>query len=90
MDVGPLAGTPLDAMHRLIGYAAQDDSEVDVVRVGMEDAPFLLGDDGRIRPTNNVELCTVAANLLDRHGVTLQTDPSGITERRAPLMRAAA
>ncbi|MBW7970566.1 3-keto-5-aminohexanoate cleavage protein [Bradyrhizobium sp. BR 10289] len=90
MDVGPLAGHPLDAVRRVIGYAAQDDSEVDVVRVGMEDTPFLLDGDGKIRPTTNVELCTVAADMLDRHGVTVQTDPSDITERRAPLLRAAA
>jgi 3-keto-5-aminohexanoate cleavage enzyme len=90
MDVGPLAGRPMDATQRLIGYAAQDDSEVDIVRVGMEDTPFLLGADGQIRPTTNVELCTMAADMLDRHGVTMQTDPSAVTERRAPLMRVAA
>jgi hypothetical protein len=90
MDVGPLAGRSLDATQRLIGYAAQDDSEVDIVRVGMEDTPFLLGADGQIRPTTNVGLCTMAADMLDRHGVTIQTDPSGVTERRAPLMRVAA
>lgn len=90
MDVGPLAGRPLDAMRRMIGYAAQDGSEVDIVRVGMEDTPFLLGDDGKIRPTNNVELCKAAAETLNRHHVLVQTDPSHITERRAPLMRVAA
>lgn len=90
MDVGPDAGRELDAVRRVVGYAAQDDSEVDVVRVGMEDTPFLLGADGKIQPTNNVELCRVAADMLDRYGVVLQTDPSAITERRAPLVRVAA
>ncbi|MDB5566050.1 MAG: hypothetical protein JWP84_2616 [Tardiphaga sp.] len=90
MDVGPDAGRHLDAVRRIVGYAAQPDSEVDVVRVGMEDTPYLLDADGKIMPTTNVELCRVAAETLDRYGVMLQTDPSGITERRAPLMRAAA
>jgi hypothetical protein len=90
MDVGPDAGRQLDALRRIVGYAAQPDSEVDVIRVGMEDTPYLPDADGKVMPTTNVELCRVAAETLDRHGVALQADPSAITERRAPLMRAAA
>lgn len=90
MDVGPDAGIVVDPVRRLAGYAAQDDSEVDVLRVGMEDAPYLLGADGVVRPTNNVELCRYAADALDRCGASLILDPSHITERRAPLLRKAA
>lgn len=90
LDVGRNAGIPADALHRLIAYAAQPDSEVDILRVGMEDMPFLLDEDGHLRPTDNVELCRVAADGLLRNGATLLTDPSRITERRVPLLRIAA
>jgi hypothetical protein len=90
LDVGPEAGVSVDAMRRLVAYAAQEDSEVDVVRVGMEDTPYLADDSGNVRPTNNVELCRVAADVLDRNGVLVLADPSAITERRVPLLQAAA
>jgi hypothetical protein len=85
LDVGPDAGTPVDAMRRLVAYAAQPDSDVDVVRVGMEDTPYLSDETGKIQPTNNVELCRVAADILDRNGALLLEDPSGITKQRVTV-----
>jgi hypothetical protein len=90
LDVGRNAGVPADALHRLIAYSAQPDSEVDILRVGMEDSPFLLDENGGLRPTNNIELCRVAADGLMRNGATLLTDPSHIIERGAAPLRIAA
>lgn len=80
LDVGSDAGTPLDAMRRLVAYAAQPDSDVDVVRVRMEDTPYLSDETGKIRRTNNVELYRVAADILDRNGGLLLEEVKGLAE----------
>ncbi|WP_234301604.1 3-keto-5-aminohexanoate cleavage protein, partial [Pseudomonas aeruginosa] len=56
LDVGPRAGTPLCAVRRLAAYAAQADSQVDVLRVGMEDTPYAVDDDGRVTLSDNCQL----------------------------------
>ncbi|GGF45436.1 hypothetical protein GCM10011611_59830 [Aliidongia dinghuensis] len=81
LDVGRDRGRRVTALQRLAAYAAQEDSEVDVLRVGMEDSPYLLSEDGAIRPTSNVELCEVAAEELHRHGVAVLTDGARVAGR---------
>lgn len=81
LDVGPDRGRPVTALQRLAAYAAQADSEVDVLRVGMEDSPYLLDASGALRPTTNVELCTVAAAELHRHGVELVVEGARVADR---------
>lgn len=81
LDVGRDRGRPVTALQRLAAYAAQADSEVDVLRVGMEDSPYLLDPSGAIRPTTNVELCEAAAAELHRHGVELVVDGAEVARR---------
>jgi len=81
LDVGRDRGRRVTALQRLAAYAAEADSEVDVLRVGMEDSPYRLDDDGALRPTTNVELCEMAAEELHRHGVTVLTDGVKVSTR---------
>jgi uncharacterized protein (DUF849 family) len=81
LDVGPDRGRELCAVRRLVAYAAQPDSDVDVLRVGMEDTPYVVDRDGAIRPTTNIELCDVAVEEIDRHGATLVCDPALVHAR---------
>lgn len=90
VDVGRLAGRTCDAIGRLTAYAAQDDSEVEVLRVGMEDTAYLLRD-GRLVPADNVALCHAAAEALDRAGASLRPEASRLTDGIvAEITRAAA
>lgn len=81
LDVGRDRGRPVTALQRLAAYAAQEDSEVDVLRVGMEDSPYLFDPTDGIRSTTNVELCEVAAAELHRHGVELLIDGALVARR---------
>ncbi|MDB5360238.1 MAG: hypothetical protein JWO51_1535 [Rhodospirillales bacterium] len=81
LDVGRDRGRLVTALQRLAAYAAQEDSEVDVLRVGMEDSPYMLDPSGGIRPTTNVELCEAAAAELHRHGVELVVGGAEVARR---------
>ena len=69
------------AVEKLIAYAACQDSEVDIVRVGMEDTPYRVTSDGQIRPTTNVELMQLAVDAVERQGAEPVLDPAKV--RRA-------
>ena len=53
VDVGPLAGMPMGILST---YAALPNSQVDILRVGIEDTPYALDPQGRLLPTSNAEL----------------------------------
>ncbi len=68
LDVGPHTGRVVQPLERLVAYACQPDSGVDVLRFGMEDHPFRIGRNGSIYPTTNLELCHVVQDMIDTHG----------------------
>jgi hypothetical protein len=74
------------AVRRLVAYAAREDSEVDILRVGMEDTPYMVEQDGRIRPTCNAELVRFAADAIEAEGAEIATDASTL---QRPLTRVA-
>jgi hypothetical protein len=75
------------AVQRLIAYAARPHSDVDIVRVGMEDTPYMMDAQGAIRPTSNVELATAAAAWIAREGAEISRDTTilGRTNNLATL-----
>ncbi|MBH0780880.1 3-keto-5-aminohexanoate cleavage protein [Nocardia bovistercoris] len=70
LDVGPERGRIVTPVERLVQYAAQRDSGVDIVRVGMEDTPFDVTADGDLRSTTNAILVKTALHELERAGAT--------------------
>lgn len=81
LDIGPKKGTSACSLRRLATYAAQPDSEVDILRVGMEDTPYEMDGDGKIRLTDNVQLACHALEELNTNGVDLELDHGTIFER---------
>lgn len=81
LDVGPRAGTRLCALRRLAAYAAQSDSNVDVLRFGMEDTPYSVGPDGGLRIADNCDLAREVLDELAMSGARVETDPDVIFER---------
>lgn len=70
LDVGRQRGRVVTPVERLVHYAAQEDSEVNIVRVGMEDTPYEIDIDGSLRSTTNGALVKTALCELDRVGAT--------------------
>ncbi|WP_194814213.1 hypothetical protein [Nocardia sp. XZ_19_385] len=81
LDVGPRRGENACALRRLVTYAAQPGSRVDLVRVGMEDTPYAVDGDGRVCPSDNVELAAIAKRELEANGVDLELDSHGVFDR---------
>ncbi|MEG7362609.1 hypothetical protein [Pseudomonas citronellolis] len=81
LDVGPRVGTPLCALRRLVAYAAQPDSQVDILRVGMEDTPYAVDDDGRVVLSDNCHLLRLALDELRVNGAEAELDASRIFRR---------
>lgn len=79
-DVGPPGG-PVCALRRLVSYAARPDSGVDILRVGMEDTPYAVNQDGRVVETDNVGLVRIAREELARQGAEVETDPDRMAGR---------
>ncbi len=78
MDVGPLQGEVLSPLDRILAYACQPDSGVDLVRVGLEDTPFLLDRSGTVIPTTNLQLVQHAKRVISDCGATVTTDRAAI------------
>lgn len=74
---GQLAG-PLE---RLACYAAQPGSNVDVIRSGMEDTPYLVTADGDIALADNLVLAHQVSAMVDGCGSSLLTDPAAVRSR---------
>jgi len=74
IDVGPLAGTNAGPVERLIAYACQPDSGIDIVRVGMEDTPYFLDPSGVLLPATNLLLVQQAVRQIEMNGAEIVTD----------------
>jgi hypothetical protein len=83
VDIGPRRGLSMCALRRLVTYAAQPDSEVDVLRVGMEDTPYEVDSDARIQRTSNPRLISLARDEAQRNDVSLLTEPKDVASRLA-------
>ncbi len=70
LDVGPERGRIVTPVERLVQYAAQEDSEVNIVRVGMEDTPYEVTGDGTLQSTTNASLIKTVLCEMDRAGAT--------------------
>jgi hypothetical protein len=81
LDVGPRRGAPADALRRLAAYAAQPDSGVDILRVGMEDTPYAVNADGGLLLADNCELTRIAIEELHDNGARIELDHDRIVER---------
>ena len=74
MDVGPLKGQVLSPLDRLIAYASEPDSGVDIMRVGLEDTPYFQDANYTILPTTNVHLAKHARMMIERLGGEIVID----------------
>lgn len=81
LDIGPHQGERMCALRRLAAYAAQPDSEVDVLRAGMEDTPYEVGADGALMRVRNPRLAEIAAAELIRHGARIETGADAVSDR---------
>ncbi|MEO0566520.1 MAG: 3-keto-5-aminohexanoate cleavage protein [Pseudomonadota bacterium] len=79
VDVGPLRGVVLGPLERLAIYAAQPNAGVDILRVGLEDTPYVLDDTADLMPTTNLDLVWRTRGILDTHGTKLVTDMDTLT-----------
>lgn len=71
----------LCALRRLAAYAAQADSQVDVLRVGMEDTPYAVDDDGQVTLSDNCQLLRQALDELRANGAEAELDGERIFQR---------
>ena len=81
LDVGSRKGVKLCAVRRLAAYAAQPDSQVDVLRTGMEDTPYEVDQHGEIQISDNARLLSYAIEELQANGARVETDPERIFTR---------
>ncbi len=81
LDIGSFQGEKMCALRRLVAYATQPDSNVDVLRTGMEDTPYEVTPDGHIVRTNNVRLIQIVTSELKRNGVEIETDSGRVRDR---------
>lgn len=78
LDVGPYCGMPVSPLERLAAYACQPDSDVDLIRFGIEDHPFLFDDHGKITPATNLDLMAYTLEKIEKHGGRITTDPVAV------------
>jgi hypothetical protein len=78
MDIGPQTGRVVSPLERLVAYACQPDAQVDVLRFGMEDTPFLMDGEGRLLRTNNVNLGRAVLSMMEANGCIPETDNRAI------------
>jgi len=60
-----VAGAEAGPMERLLAFASQPDSAVDIVRVGMEDTPYILDPSGVLLPATNLLLAQEAVRQIE-------------------------
>ncbi|MGY9049464.1 hypothetical protein P775_12550 [Puniceibacterium antarcticum] len=80
IDVGPQTGRLAGPTERLAHWACQFDSGVDILRIGLEDAPFHLDSLGRVLPATNPSLVEKAVEIVSMNGVQLVCDPAAVAE----------
>jgi hypothetical protein len=81
LDVGPRRGVKMCAARRLAAYAAQPDSQVDILRTGMEDTPYAVDSLGEIQLSDNLQLLSTAIQELQANGAQIEADAERIFER---------
>ena len=80
MDVGPLKGQLLTPIDRLIAYAVEPASNIDVIRVGLEDTPYVQDANYTLLPTTNIQLVQHARALIECLGGTVLTDRTSLNQ----------
>jgi hypothetical protein len=78
LDIGPYRGARVTSLERLVAYACQPDSDVDLIRTGIEDHPFLLDDHEAIVPATNLDLVDFVIEKIEKHGGRVITDPVAV------------
>lgn len=81
LDVSRDRGKIVGPLQRLAAYACQPDSEVDILRFGVEDTPFLVDDLLDIHATTNEEIGRSVSGYLERYEVECETAPEVVRER---------
>jgi len=79
LDIDPqqAAVVPLE---RIIAYAAQPDSNVDIVRCGLEDMSCTIGTNEIFIPETNVGLVRFATHIAKKYGAEVNTDTRQIAQ----------
>jgi hypothetical protein len=83
LDVGPRPGRLVSPLERLIAYASQPDSGVDLVRFGMEDTPYLVDARGTLHAADNLMLMKVAVDEIEANGAEVVTGTDAIRDFRS-------
>ena len=78
LDIGPYRGVRITPLERLVAYSCQPDSDVDVLRFGLEDYPYLLDDQEAIQPATNLDLMNYTFDMIAKHGGRVVTDPIAV------------
>lgn len=81
VDVGPRKGTEMCALRRLATYACQPGSGVDILRVGMEDTPYGVDENGEVHMCDNQQLMDYILEEMNHNGVTPELNPETILNR---------
>jgi hypothetical protein len=88
LDVGAHAGRIVSPLERIVAYASQPDSRVDMIRFGMEDTPYLIDTSGTLRVADNLMLLEAVLGEIDANGAEIVTEGHIIREfRSCPSMR---
>ncbi len=75
LDVGQYQGARVAPLERLVAYACQPDSDVDLLRFGLEDHPFLLDENHNVVPVTNLDLMEYVVERIEKHGGRIMSDP---------------
>jgi len=81
LEFGTRKGRPAGPLERLACYAAQPGSDVDVIRSGMEDTPYIVTPDGDIAVADNLVLAQQVTAMVESCGSSLLTDPAAVRNR---------
>ncbi|KZS61959.1 hypothetical protein A4G27_04255 [Mycobacterium kansasii] len=81
LEFGERKGQLAGPLERLACYAAQADSNVDVIRSGMEDTPYIVTPDGEVTLTDNLGLAHQVKAMIDSCGSGVLTDRAAVRSR---------
>ncbi|MDP7701264.1 hypothetical protein [Mycobacterium sp. TY815] len=81
LEFGSRKGQLAGPVERLACYAAQADSEVDIIRSGMEDTPYIVTPAGEVTLTDNLGLAHQVRAMVESCGSELLSDPRAVRQR---------
>ncbi|KQH76040.1 hypothetical protein AO501_18650 [Mycobacterium gordonae] len=81
LEFGSRKGQLAGPMERLACYAAQADSEVDVIRSGMEDTPYIVTPAGEVTLTDNLGLAHQVKAMVESCGSEVLADKCTVRRR---------